>query len=474
MFGCDDMSVNGHVVPAGRARAHCGRNWARIAILIIFLCICASEAIAQITAQESPANVKINRERGLDILSQVKDKIRDLYYDPTFHGVDLDLRFNAARERIKGLQANAEIFETIAGVVLELNDSHTMFLPPSRFNHIEYGFSLQMMGEQCYVVDVKHGSDAEAQGLKIGDLVVSVGVVPTTRNTLWRIHYVLYSLEPRPVLTLTVKNDDGSTHALKVRSRVVKADEWKREMEQRAKDEKIAPELKSVPYKCHEISSDLIACKLYNFVDDTDVIDKMMKKSAAGHKKLILDLRGNPGGRVETATRLIGYFFDHPVKLGTEVSRRKSKERIAKNQSGHEFRGDLVVLVDSTSASASEVFARVMQIEKRGKVIGDATSGKVMTGQLFALAAAVRLYTFSVFEIEVTVADLVMSDGQRLEGKGVVPDVPIVPTGRALAEKDDPILAYAANMEGAQLSAEDAGKFYFITRPPEPNAEGNR
>lgn len=168
----------------------------------------------------------------------------------------------------------------------------------------------------------------------------------------------------------------------------------------------------------------------------------------------------------------IGYFFDHPIKFGTEVSRGKSKERVAKNQGSHEFAGDLVVLVDSTSASASEVFARVMQIEKRGKVIGDATSGKVMTAQLFGIAAT-RLYTFSVSRIEVTVADLVMSDGQRLEGKGVVPDVPIVPTGRALAEKADPILAYAAKMEGAQLSAEDAGKFYFITRPPEPHAEGN-
>lgn len=280
-----------------------------MAILTALFCASPSVGTAQMWSKESPADAKINRERGLDILSQVEDRIREFYYDPTFHGIDLDVRFSAARERIKRLQANSEIFETIADVVLELNDSHTAFLPPSRFNHIEYGFSLQMMGEQCYVVDVEHGSDAEAQELKIGDLVVSVGAVPATRETLWRIHYVLYSLHPRPALTLTVKNDDGSTHAVTVRSRVFKADEWEKELERRAKEEKIAPELKSVPYKCQEIGGDLIACKLSSFVADTGIIDKMMRKSVAGHKKLILDLRGNRGGRVDTATHLNRVFL---------------------------------------------------------------------------------------------------------------------------------------------------------------------
>jgi len=65
----------------------------------------------------------------------------------------------------------------------------------------------------------------------------------------------------------------------------------------------------------------------------------------------------------------------------------------------------------------------------------------------------------------------VMSDGQRLEGAGVIPDKALVPTNRALAEKTDPLLAYAVSAFGVRLSAEDAGKYYFMRPVPEPGEE---
>jgi C-terminal processing protease CtpA/Prc len=215
------------------------------------------------------------------------------------------------------------------------------------------------------------------------------------------------------------------------------------------------------------VNEDLIACKLYTFMIEPKIVDEMMKQ-VAGHKKLILDLRGNGGGAVETEARLTSYFFDHDVKIGTEIRRNKRKDRMAKGRGGRAFTGQLLVLVDSASASASEIFARVIQIEKRGKIIGDVTGGKVMEATLVNLAAARGLATYCFFAIEVTVADLVMSDGHRLEGAGVVPDIALGPTGRALAEKTDPLLAYAASLFGAQISEEDAGKYYFIRPVPEP------
>jgi len=442
-------------------------------VLLIILCTVAA---AQITTDESPADPKINRQRGLDILSQIKDKISERYYDRGFHGIDLDKRFKAAQERIKGLQTNSQIFRVIAQAVLDLDDSHTFFLPPSRFKRTEYGFSLQMIGDKCYVVDVKPGTDAQAQRLKVGDVVSRVGNIVPGRATLWKLEYLLYILDPQQVVTLTLMGNNGNTHALTIRSRIVAHAEQERESEQRAKNEKIRPELKFTPYKCVEIDADLVACRLYTFKVDSSVIDKMMKTGVTGHKKLILDLRSNPGGYVETEAHLTSYFFDHAIKIGTEVSRGKSKERIAKSRKDGGFGGDLAVLVDSKSASASELFARVVQIEKRGKVIGDVTAGKVMEGQLFRLATArgalaFGFGAFSAFGVEVTVADLVMSDGQRLEGKGVIPDVVIGPTDRALAEGADPILAQAVAAYGSRLSPEGAGKFHFITRVPEPGEE---
>ena len=128
-----------------------------------------------------------------------------------------------------------------------------------------------------------------------------------------------------------------------------------------------------------------------------------------------------------------------------------------------------MVLIDSRSASASEVFARGVQIEKRGQIVGDASAGEVMTSKFYALDSEELLGGISV-----TVGDLMMSDGQRLEGTGVVPDFTNLPNGRHLNEGSDPVLAFAASLCGVVLSKEEAGHFYFITRVPEVGDEDDK
>jgi len=425
---------------------------------------------AQITQQEAPEDAKINRQRELAMLSEIKEALKEHYYDPTFHGINIDDRFRTAQERIKGLDSNAQIFRVIAQAVLDLEDSHTIFIPPSHYNRTEYGFSFQMVGNVCHIVNVKHGIDAEAQGLKDGDVVASVANIIPTRNTLWTLQYLLYTLQPEAAVKVILRGADGSPRAVLVKSRILTPAEQEREREQRAKLEKSLPELKSTPFKCHEVNNDLIACKLYTFMIEPKVVDKMMKEVSA-HKKLILDLRGNGGGAIETEAHLIGYFFDHDVKIGTEIRKNKRKDRFAKSRGDRVFTGQLLVLVDSNSASASEVFARVVQIEKRGKIIGDVTAGQVMEAMFLNLTSVRGIATVSLFGLEVTIADLVMSDGQRLEGAGVIPDKAVGPTSFALAKKTDQVLAYAISEFGVRLSAKDAGKYYFVRPVPEPSEE---
>ena len=64
-----------------------------------------------------------------------------------------------------------------------------------------------------------------------------------------------------------------------------------------------------------------------------------------------------------------------------------------------------------------------------------------------------------------------MSDGKRLENAGVVPDHPVGPTGKALLEKTDPVVAYAAKLLNVSLTSQDAGKFYFLTKKPEDDED---
>jgi len=73
-------------------------------------------------------------------------------------------------------------------------------------------------------------------------------------------------------------------------------------------------------------------------------------------------------------------------------------------------------------------------------------------------------YSFFGFYANITIQDLVMSDGRRLEGVGVMPDAPVVPSGEALYKGNDPVLAFAALLFGLALTPEQAGAFHFTTR----------
>jgi C-terminal processing protease CtpA/Prc len=437
----------------------------------LFICLLVTCAPGQ---NASPANAKLNRERGLQMLSEIKEIVKKEYYDPQFRGLDLDKHFKTASEQISRLETNSQIFAVIAQVLLDFNDSHTLFFPPSRINRVEYGFSLQMIGDNIHVVDVKEGSDADKQGLKVGDVIIGINGFAPQRTTLWTMLYFLYQLDPQPALTLTLKSSERRTRETIVRARILTPSDRRQELTQRKELEKQRPELRYKPYKCREVNADLIACKLFTFSVETGVVDKMMKE-VGQHKKLILDLRRNGGGYLHTELYLTGYFFDHDVKVGHEVGRKRTNERIAKSRKAKAFGGELVVLIDSRSASASEVFARVVQTEKRGKVVGDTSAGSVMTSVHYLLATLSigREWQPDSFPggVSVTVGNLVMGDGRRLEGSGVVPDLTSVPTGQDLAAKTDPVLAYAVALCGARISKEEAGKFYFIARVPEASGE---
>lgn len=420
---------------------------------------------AQAPAKESgsPKDAKRNREMGLKLLNEMKGRIKEFYFDPKYRGIDLDARFKAAENRIKTLDYNWQVLRVLAQVLLDFNDSHTRLLLPPRTDNFEYGFSMQMIADQCFVVSVKKGSDAEAKGLQVGDQILNIGKYAPTRENLWKITYVLYRLDPIDFIDLKIKSVDGAEKQFTVKAKTMTAEEKRKEFEKRKKEEK------DKPFKCQELNAEVMACKLYTFIVEKNQIDKMMKE-VGQHSKLILDLRGNGGGFVSVEEYLAGYLFDRTVKIADMVRRDKTEERIARSKKEKSFKGTLVVLVDSRSASAAEMIARLVQIERRGKVVGDVSSGAVMTSitvPFFSLGSALSDFIVSYVGMSMTIGDVIMTDGSRLEHVGVRPDVPVVPTGLALAKKADPVLAHAASMLGAELTPEKAGQFYFMSAKPE-------
>jgi carboxyl-terminal processing protease len=182
-------------------------------------------------------------------------------------------------------------------------------------------------------------------------------------------------------------------------------------------------------------------------------MDKAKDKEA-----LVIDLRNNGGGRVDTLKRLTGWFLEQDVKIGDEKTRKETKEMIAKSKGKDYYKGKLVVLVDSESGSAAEIFAKVIQLQNRGKVLGDVSAGAVMESRYFPHQLGLDVVIF--YGASVTIADLIMTDGKSLEKIGVVPDEKLLPTAQDIAEKRDPVLSRAVKSLGFEMSSEQAGALF--------------
>jgi C-terminal processing protease CtpA/Prc len=438
---------------------------ALFAVLLSALC-CFAQSAEREGSKSSPTDIKIIRERSIVMLGEIKQILKAEYFDRNLHGIDIDARFKMASEKIKSLETHSAIFKTIAELLLEFNDSHTVLLPPNRADRLEYGFTMQAIGENVFVIDVKKGSDAEAKGLRVGDVVRRLGKHDLSRQNLKQITYFIYYLEPQDRLRILTLGLDNVERELVVFAEVKTPDE--KLLEQKEKQRRKAARSAS-PYKCKEVNKEIVACRLESFLIERKHVDKMMS-DVHTYKKMVLDLRGNRGGYVSVEEYLTGHFFDREVKIATTVTRGSSKDRVAKPRKEKGFKGELLVLIDSRSASASEVFARVIQLEKRGRIVGDTSSGAVMTATGMPLAQRYGS-RYVVYSLNVTVSDMIMSDGNRLEHLGVVPDLPVGPSREALRARNDPVLAYAIRLMGQDLSSAEAAKFNFLTKTPEFEVE---
>jgi C-terminal processing protease CtpA/Prc len=424
-------------------------------VLIVILCLPVMHGFAQ-------QITKLQREQVLDMLQQISPDIKKHYYDPKFHGVDWDAKVIEATKKINAADSEPRAVSAVASALISLNDSHTFFLPPRYAAHFYYGWQAQMVGDHCFVMRVRPGSDAEKKGLKPGDELTAINGFTPTRDDFWKMEYVFKTLRPQPGLVLDVRDPAGQQRRLEVAATVI-PQQRVLDLTGSPSDFNIWDAIREEENEDHlgrsrfaEVDGDVGILKLPSFEFDKSDVDGMMGK-ARKHKALVLDLRGNPGGAIEILKYLIGATFEKEVKIGDRVGRSEHKPMIAKTHD-RPFTGKLVVLVDSKSASAAELFSRVIQLEKRGTVLGDRSSGSVMEAQQFSYKGGADTVIF--FGAQITDADIVMTDGKSLEHNGVIPDEIMLPTADDLANGRDPVLAHAVETLGGKLTPEAAGKLF--------------
>jgi C-terminal processing protease CtpA/Prc len=403
----------------------------------------------------------INQERARAMLRDAYDDVKKHYYDPKFHGLDLDVRYHQFDEKIRNAGSLSQSFGVIAGFLDGFSDSHTFFTPPSRPYRIDYGYRMQIYGSACFVSRVRPGTDAESK-VHTGDEVLGYNNFAVNREDFWKISYYFNSLAPQKASILEVRNPNGQPRNVTIDAKVRElkkvidltgqdggGDFWDLIRQEENSDHIVRQRWLNV--------GDVMIWKMPEFFVEDREVDRIFN-DARKHKTLILDLRGNQGGAVTTLDRMLGNVFDHDVKIADRIGRKEMKPEIAKTRGSDVFTGKLIVLVDSVSASAAELFPRVVQLEHRGIVVGDQSAGAVMEAKHSPGSQGMDTKIFYGFSI--TEADLIMKDGKSLEHTGVTPDETVLPTPKDLADGSDPVLARAAQIGGLNIDPTAAGKMF--------------
>ena len=421
-------------------------------IRFVFVVFCFFSLVHTGSAQKTMDSVERGKLKLM--LKNIKSEVEKNYYDDKFRGIDLEERFKRANDRLDAVSTSSQALGVIAQVLIDFNDSHLYFLPPPTNLDVEYGWRQRIIGNKSFITTVMPNSDASAKGLKPGDELLAIEGFAPSRKEMWKALYFYNVLSKRSSLRLKVQSPGESVpRELEIASRI-------RELPRVITEQtlfRVLDEDDSSPadYNYLKTVGNIAIWKMPTFSMSPNQIDLLVNKVKAV-PNLVLDLRGNGGGLVESLERLAGLMFDKDLKIA-DLKGRKPMEPIASKTRGKDaYSGRLVVLMDSESGSAAEMFARIVQLEGRGKVVGDVSSGSVMQSRRQSMKLGTDSIVF--YGASITNADVTMSDGKSLEHVGVIPDELTIPSGEDLAAGRDPALAKAIQLLGGVITPEIAGK----------------
>jgi carboxyl-terminal processing protease len=296
----------------------------------------------------------------------------------------------------------------ISGMLGSIGDPYTVYFTPEDNKRFQEDIQGEFDGIGVELI-VKNGlptvvaplsqTPAEKAGMKAGDVIMEVDGAKTA------------DLGFNAIID-KIRGKKGTKVTLKIA--------------REGKDEPITMEVerdtiivKSVTWETKEVGGKKIGyVKVRQFGDDTDTlfnqfIDEMLATKVDG---IVVDLRNDPGGYLDTAVSLSSYFLDGGVVVSEE----------GKGNAVHDYNVTrkarlkgirTAVLVNKGSASASEIFAGALQDTKTGEIIGDQSFGKGSVQELIQLSNG--------SSVKITVAKWLTPKGRAINGEGITPDIVI-------------------------------------------------
>ncbi len=311
----------------------------------------------------------------------------------------------------------------IEGLVKVYGDPYTTYLPPKEAevfnedisgNFSGVGMEVGLRDDIVTVIAPLPSSPAEKAGLMAGDMIVRIDGESTEG---WGIDEAVRR----------IRGEQGTEVALTIF----------REGEDEFLEIKVVRDTIMIPTSKTEIKDDVFIVTLYSFnaIAEAEMQKALREFVKSKKKKLILDLRGNPGGYLEGAVGIASYF----LPLGKTVVRESfggDAKEVVYRSSGKEFSefssDRFVVLVDGGSASASEILAGALKEHGVATIIGAQTFGKGSVQELVELEGGASL--------KVTVARWLTPNGLSISEGGLTPDITVERTADDRTENKDPQL----------------------------------
>jgi carboxyl-terminal processing protease len=295
----------------------------------------------------------------------------------------------------------------IKGYVDSYKDPYTVFFPPVEAKSFSQnvkgsfggvGMTVGMKDGNIVVIAPLKDSQAMKAGIKAGDIIVAVdGKSFVGKSSDEAVNSIRGDIDT-PVKISVIHSGEKNPVDITIIRKEVK-----------------------IPSIDTEKKNDVFVVRLYNFSAEApdNFRNAMNDFLKSGLKRLVIDVRGNPGGYLDAAVNIASYFLDEGKMIVLE------KQGQAASVVNHRSTGivglpkdtKVAILVDSGSASASEILAGALQDHKIAKVVGEKSFGKGSVQELINLSDG--------SSIKVTIAKWFTPNGTSISEHGITPDYPV-------------------------------------------------
>jgi carboxyl-terminal processing protease len=335
---------------------------------------------------------------------------------------------SSTEPEIVGTPEERRVWGMIQGMADSLGDPYTFFLPPVEQKQFEedlsgefsgVGMEIGMKEEQLVVIAPLKGTPADKAGIKPGDFILAINGNST-----------------KGVDITTAVNQIRGPKGTEVTITMM------REGWSEPREIKVVRDVINMPIVDTEIKGDVFVLALHNFTANSPQLfrNALREFVDSGKSKLILDLRGNPGGYLEASVDMASWFLPSGKLVVTE-DYAGNEANVDHRSRGYDiFTSNLrmVILVDKGSASASEILAGALKSHGKAQLVGTNTFGKGSVQELVPITDDTGL--------KITVARWLMPDGHQIPLDGIVPDVMSTTTDEAIAAGEDPQMEKALEL----------------------------